>query len=172
MKVNKSTKKHALESTEKKNEDAFVIAAIQVNNWCNISNTKRNRSMITSVGCQLLEFRKFGDDGLPTESGIVFNEEEIKNLIQLIPAFDRNFESALFIRENIDFKKNLGRNKFVTINSNYLRVDFRVFKVKGSTKLHASKRGLAFNLVEFRKLKNVLYMMELALQMPDLSEYE
>ena len=57
--------------------------------------------------------------------------------------------------EDIDFKKNIGRNKFVTINLNYLCVDFHVFfKVNGCTELHASKRGLAFNLAEFRKLKN------------------
>ena len=136
-----------MESTEKKNEDA---SAIQFNDWCDISNTKRIRSTITSAGRQLLEFRKFGDDGLPTESGIVFNEEEIKNLIQLIPAIESIYESALFMGEDLDFKKNIGRNKFVTINSNYLCVDFRVFfKVKCSTELHASKRGLSFNLAEF-----------------------
>ena len=168
--MNKSTKKRVLESTEKKNEDA---SAIQFNDWCDISNTKRIRNKTTSAGRQLLEFRKFGDDGLHTESGIVFNEEEIKNLIQLIPATDNNYKSALFMGEDIDFKKNIGRNKFVTTNSNYLCVDFRFFfKANGSTVLHASKRGLSFNLTEFRKLKNFLYMMELAFQIPDLSDYE
>ena len=72
--MNKSTKRRALESTEKKNGDA---SAIQFNDWCDISNTKKIRSMTTSDGSQLLEFRKFGGDGLPTELSIVFNEEEI-----------------------------------------------------------------------------------------------
>ena len=54
--MNKSTKKRALESTEKKNEDA---SAIQFNDWYDISNTKKIRSTTTSAGRQLLEFRKF-----------------------------------------------------------------------------------------------------------------
>ena len=63
--------------------------------------------------------------------------------------------------KDIDFKKNIGQNKFVTISSNYLCVDFRVFfKANGSTELHASKRSLAFNLADFIKLKKFVYMME------------
>ena len=103
--MTKSTKKRALESTEKKNEDTSAVAAIQFNDWCDVSDTKRIRNTTTSAGRQLLELRKFDGEDLPTESGIVFNEEEIKNLIHSAPAIDSNYESALFIGEDIDFKK-------------------------------------------------------------------
>ena len=125
--MNKSTKKCALESTEKKNEDV-VIAAIQFNDWCNISNTKRIRSTTTSAERQLLEFRKFGDDSLPIESGIVFNEEEIKNLIQLIPAIDSN--------QTCNKSRTARVRVQVLVHRFRVQVQVRVFRVRVRVQVH------------------------------------
>ena len=114
--------------------------------------------------------RKFDEDGQPTEGDIIFNEDEIKTFIQLIPTIEFNYEAAMFLGEDIDFIQNLGRNKFVSVNSNHLCADIRMFFKSQTGKLRATKRGVALNLSELRKLKDFLYLLELSLYISDIEQ--
>ena len=167
--MNKSTKKRIsaeAENVAKKTK----TTEIKFNDWFNITEYKKARTALTPVGRALLELRKFDEDGQPTEGGIIFNEDEIKTFIQLIPTIEFNYEAAMFVGEDIDFMQNLGRNKFVSVNSNHLCADIRMFFKSQTGELRATKRGVALNLSELYKLKDFLYLLELSLYISDIEQ--
>ena len=166
--MNKSTKKRISADVENVTKK-IKTTDIKFNDWFNITEYKKARTALTPEGRTILELRKFDEEGRPTEAGIIFNEDEIKMFIQLIPTIESYYEAAMYLGEDIDFKQNLGhRNKFVSVNSNHLCVDMRIFFKSQNGDLHATKRGVALNLNELRKLKDFLYMLELSLYIADI----
>ena len=85
--------------------------------------------------------------------------------IQLIPTIEFNYEAAMLLGKDIDFKQNLGHNKFVSVKSNHLCADMRMFFKSQNGELRATKRGVALNLNKLRNIYAIyiLYMLELSL---------
>jgi hypothetical protein len=172
--MSRATKKRALEtdkSTVEKSKkidiDAMQGLHATYDDWYDMSETKKARTVITSKGRRLVELRKFAD-GKSTESAIFLNEEEIKDMISLLPTIENYYEAALYMDEDVDFKHDLGHNKFVTVSSDYLCVDVRMFfKFRDGTELRATKRGVSFNINEFYKLKEFLLLFENTLQLSE-----
>ena len=125
--------------------------------WMALSTTKKLRLLFERDGPFKIELRRFDENDNKTEFGLILDVGQTTELLKLLPILVELYRAALLDDEPINVKYCLGKTSFVRINYEILCLDIRRFYIRrGETELRPTKKGIALNYTELKKMKEYL----------------
>ena len=125
--------------------------------WMDLSATKKLRLLFEKDGPFKIELRRFDENENKTEFGLILDVDQTTELLKLLPLFVESYRAALFDDEPVNIKYCLGKTSFARINYEILCLDIRRFYIRrGETELLPTKKGMALNYTELKKMKEYL----------------
>ena len=125
--------------------------------WMDLSTTKKLRLLFEKDGPFKIELRRFDENENKTEFGLILDVDQTTELLKLLPSLVESYRAALFDDEPVNIKYCLGKTSFARINYEILCLDIRRFYIRrGETELRPTKKGMALNYTELKKMKEYL----------------
>ncbi len=106
--------------------------------------------------CQLL--KTTDDDG---ELGVTLDEDQFNDFRRLFDRLEEKLLASLHKGEKISYREPIGDMMFCSVNWRYPAVDVRAFYTDKHDELKPTRRGVAFNLREFRQVRSALEQIDI-----------
>lgn len=107
-----------------------------------------------------IHVRKLARENIPTREGISLTLQRCNELFMSLPYLDEAVQTMEQNQETC-YRRHLGGNWYVTVQSGYNRVDIRKFWYPEDSKdLRATKKGVSLTFDQYRELRNGLYVLD------------
>lgn len=111
-------------------------------------------------GQTYIHIRKMIDGKIPTQDGITLNLQRCNELFMSLSFLEESVRT-MELNQDTFYRRHLGGNWHVTVQSGFNRVDIRKFWFpEGANDIRVTKKGVSLTFVQFRELRNGLRIID------------